>query len=292
MNDQQENKKVVWLASYPKSGATWTQGIIRRAGIHYGVPQGDFDVYKLIKSGGNPPTSKTIKSEIIEERCAILKTHRAWNGERILHSEIPFEMAAFVHIIRNPLDMLLSYINFTRIQYKNQPTNSRFQRKLFMEFMGFEKPLTLDVWLDMDLENIPKKNLDCALKNFTKNNLQVPSLNLVGGNWLEFNLSWMKAAKKFPSVMIRYEDCIHSPSAYSALTEIFKFSEENILDAAKYIEKARKEKSSDQDKQVFYNKMSSYYYLDFFSSDFIGNFLQKYQKEIELLGYPDLPTTK
>lgn len=287
-----KNRKVVWLASYPKSGATWTQSIVRRAGIQHGVSQGDLDVYKLIASGGEPTTSNAIKSGITSDMCTILKTHCTWGGEEVLHRELPLDMVAFVHVIRNPLDMLLSYVNFTKIQYKNNIDNRNFQEKLFVDFLGFDKPLSYDAWLGMKLEDIPQENLDTALKNFTKNKLQVPSLNLVGGNWLEFNLSWKKAAAKFPSVMIRYEDCIQDLSSYSALTKIFKFSNEDILKAAKDIQIARKKEPTNVDLKVFYNKMSSYYYLDFFSPASIKGFTEKYHTELELLGYEDLPATR
>lgn len=290
--DCNKSRKVVWLASYPKCGATWTQSIVGRAGIQYGVTQGDLDVYKLIASGGNPAKSNAIKPEITSDMCAILKTHRPWRGEGVLHRELPLDMAAFVHIIRNPLDMLLSYINFTRMQYKSNRDNLDFKEKLFVEFLGFDKPFTYDAWLGMKLEDIPQKNLDIALQNFTKNKLHIPSLKFVGGNWFEFNLSWNEAAAKYPSVRIRYEDCIQNPSSYSTLTKIFKFSNEDILQAVNDIQMARKKETTNINTKVFYNKMSSYYYLDFFSPALIRDFIEVYYTELELFGYEDLPVTK
>lgn len=39
---------VVWLTSFPKSGATWTQSVVRNAGKNYEGPQIDLDVYNIL----------------------------------------------------------------------------------------------------------------------------------------------------------------------------------------------------------------------------------------------------
>src|SRR5687768_1005670 len=112
-------ESVIWIASYPKSGNTWVQTVIRRAGKSHGFPKRDLDVYKHIRAGQAPVAVGGIRPEVSRGHTTVLKTHaRHVPGTRI-HPELNLQAVGFIYVMRNPLDLLLSYINFTRLQYEN-----------------------------------------------------------------------------------------------------------------------------------------------------------------------------
>ena len=290
-DSMQYSSDVVWLASFPKSGATWTQSVVIRAGRSYGCPQIDLDVYKLLREKKSPIFCKAINPDITDRQCTILKTHNLWLGEDILHKELNLKTVGFLHIIRNPLDMLLSYLNFTKIQYQNNPKNENFQRRLFIDLLGYDSPIDCEKWVQVKLEDIPIYNLDHALDYFIETEMDIPTLKFVGGGWLEHNLSWNNASKKYPSAFLKYEDCIENPDTFLQLEKIFKFSTDDIRSAVDTVNNlVKNHKNSDDPKiRIFYNKMKSYYYVNFFSKKLIIKFLDRYVSQLKFFGYNDLP---
>lgn len=276
---------VIWIASYPKSGNTWVQSVIRQAGKSHGFPSRDLDVYLLKSEKRSPEVVDGINPDVGSGATTVLKTHAAYTPGNRVHPELGLRTAGFVYVLRNPLDVLLSYINFTRLQYGKRRDSSDYQRRLFIDLLGFDTPKTYDQWAEMKLEDIPRENLDHALSYYTEQGTEIPGLRMTGGSWLNHCHSWITAAKELPSVVLKYEELLLGANAFTELTKLFTFKEDEILSAVEAVNQRQRDL---QYKKVFYNKMSSYYFHEFFSPELIKEFLSRYESELLELGYDAL----
>jgi len=121
---------LIWLASYPKSGNTWTRAFL----THYlGEEEDEFDINHLASGPISSNRALFDQTVGIEASCLLpdeidnmraaafrqlaserksalfIKTHEAWrrapNGEQIFPSDVS---RGVVYIVRNPLDVVLS----------------------------------------------------------------------------------------------------------------------------------------------------------------------------------------
>ena len=279
-------KAVIWIASYPKSGNTWVQSVVRRAGIRYGFPKADVDVYRLIAEKREPDVVNGIRPKVSSMATTVLKTHARHTPDQELHSQLRLKMAGFVHVRRNPLDVLLSYINFTRVQYERRKDSTDYQDNLFLNLLGFDKAVPYEDWVNVKLEDIPRLNLDYALRRFAELETAIPGMSMTGGSWMAHCKSWFEAGKTLPSVFFRYEDLLKGPEYFLPLNELFTFSSKEIVEAVNSINEGQKKL---QYKKIFFNKMTSYYYQQFFSASAINEFLLRFEDDLKRLGYGDLP---
>lgn len=277
---------VIWIASYPKSGNTWVQAVVRAAGRPFGFPRRDVDVYKLMAEGRPPDVVGGVRPEVSTLNTTVLKTHSRYKPNHEIHAELNLKTSGFIHVIRNPLDLLLSYINFTRAQYERRRNLRHYQEALFLDLLGFDKVIPYEEWVSVKLEDIPRSNLDHALSRFTETGTAIPGVRMAGGSWLDHSFSWLDAGKTLPAVFLRYEDLLKGPEHFLPLSKLFTFSESQIVGAATRVN----ERLHDQQyKSIFFNKMSSYYYPGFFSSGMISRFLDRFGGRLKQLGYEDLP---
>lgn len=276
---------VIWIASYPKSGNTWVQTVIRRAGRPFGFPQRDLDVYKLIAEKRKPVPVGGIRPEVSTTATTVLKTHSRYVAEGWLHPRLRLHTAGFVYIMRNPLDVLLSYINFTRLQYEKRRDSVEYQRALFIDLLGFPQVIPYDEWLRHRLEDIPRGRLDHALKRFTELGTAIPGVKMTGGSWLQHCFSWLDAARALPCVVLRYEDLLKGPEHFLPLRRMFEFSDAQIRSAVADVSRRHHERPH---QHIFFNKMGSYYYKEFFSRAAIHAFVSRFERELDRLGYGNL----
>jgi hypothetical protein len=282
-------EKVIWVVSYPKSGNTWVQLTVKTAGASYGFPSDDLDVYKLKRAKKKPTVVKGIKSSVTTCSATVLKTHAVYDNANEIHSELGLSTCGFIYVVRNPLDVLLSFINFSRIQYQNSNYPEEYAQNLFCELLGFDQPMTPEEWSKVELDAIPKENLDHALEYFTKNNTEIPNLKMAGKSWLNHAKSWKSVSNELPNVYLRYEDLIEDNQNILALKEVFDFSNAELLNA---ISKVNERATVIKGTNIFFNKMSSYYYLEYFSQDRIEKFIDVYKDDLSYLGYTNLPSCK
>ncbi len=279
-------QSVIWIASYPKSGNTWVQAVVRDAGRRFGFPRKNLDVYKLIAENRVPDVVGGIQPDVVAPAPTVLKTHSRYTDSGNLHPQLDLKTAGFVHVIRNPLDLLLSYINFTRAQYERRRNVKRFQEGLFIDLLGYERIMSYEEWANVKLEDIPRRNLDYALARFTDSGTVIPGERMAGDSWLNHSFSWLTAGTFLPSVVLRYEDLLKGPEQFLPLQRLFLFPKGQII---KSVERVNVRFGTRQGKSVFFNKMSAYYYPAFFSRPAITRFLTKFEGDLRRLGYEDLP---
>jgi Sulfotransferase domain len=287
-----EKRNAIWITSYPKSGNTWIHSVLRLAGKSYGFPQIDMDVYNILKKGEQPIICPAVNDRFTNNPCVVLKTHSAYKKEGQLHcfSEMELVNVAYVHIYRNPLDVLLSYLNFSRLEYKAHENNAIYKKNLFENMLGLQMHYQYEEWLGMNLEAIPQKNLDHALDYFSDNGLSLTTLTGMSGSWIDNTQSWVDAAKIIPGHTIRYEDCLEDPEQFVKLCDLFMFDRKNVLHALDYVNTRAHSMSTsgNQDQAVFYNKMSAYYFTDYFSKEAIARFLNKNEATLQRFGYSSI----
>ena len=276
--------KVIWIASYPKSGNTWVFNVIRWAAVASGFPNFEPEYFEMMNDGRTPQALPFVQDTISgSANCAVMKTHALNNGQEV-HPSLGLETAGIVYIMRNPLDMLLSYINFTRIQYARSPRQEAYGKELFLEFLGFDRIVSAEEWQAFTLDSIPQKNLDHALQVFSENKLSIPLLKNAQESWLNHVRMWKKACNITPGILLRYEDLLSDAAAFHPLGKLFSFSETAIEESVAKVDALTKQSQ----KKMFFNKMRSHYFHEYFSTDVLKAFGNKFEAELEETGYPDL----
>lgn len=126
---------IIWLASYPKSGNTWTRAFLHNFIAQEEAPKGEtYDINKmnvLSTSDNGPawytevlgkPAKEATHQELAKARPLVhkfihdqssgfifLKTHNAM----VVHDDVPLHTPQYtaggIYIVRNPLDVVISY---------------------------------------------------------------------------------------------------------------------------------------------------------------------------------------
>jgi len=282
----------IWIASYPKSGNTWIHSVLRFAGRDYGFPQVDMDAYNILSKDARPTVCPAVKQQFTGLPCVALKTHAAYKKNEQLHCFTGAELvnAGYVHIYRNPLDVLLSYLNFTKLEYKAQASSARYRKTLFEDMLGLGRQYEYEDWLEIKLDAIPQNNLDHALDYFSDNGLALNTFTGMSGSWAEHTQSWFDAARDIPGHSIRYEDCLEDPEQFVKLCDLFRFDRSDVLSALDYVNSRARSMSTGgtKDQSVFYNKMSAYYFKDYFSGEAIERFLVRHESLLKDSGYASI----
>jgi hypothetical protein len=282
---------VVWISSYPKSGNTWVNNVLYQAGKDLGYPQEEMDVYNVMNTDKLPSVCPIINKELSNEPGIVLKTHAAYADS--MHKKLNLNTVAFIHVIRNPLDVLLSYINFSRIDYRLWGNREACAKRFFIDFMGFEHIIPYEEWLVTKLEDIPQFNLDHALEKFSMGNGRIPNVDNMSGTWFEHSESYYNARDQIPNIVLKYEDMLEDANTFIKLKDIFNIDPQTIMNAVNSINErnAGFSKKGEGDRGIFYNKMASFYYVNYFSKEIISNFISVHQVRLARLGYGELPTS-
>ncbi|MEM1088749.1 MAG: sulfotransferase domain-containing protein [Pseudomonadota bacterium] len=283
---------VVWIPSYPKSGNTWVHQVLKVAAETHGFPRNaSMDAHELEKSAEEIPEFPKVK--VSRNGCAVLKTHNQCDATGRAHPSLErLRPVGSIYVRRNPLDVLLSYINFSRIQYFNRKGKGEHYRKgLFRTLLGMKDVPDYQAWRGESLDSLPTKLLDHALDYFSESGMLIPTLSHFG-SWLDHNEVWQKAQVD-NKLLIYYEDCIQNLEAFSVLGTMFDFSDDEIRTAVRtrndITNTAREARSGKPDNKIFYNKMTSFYYVKYFSMAAISRFMVRHGDKLESLGYVNLP---
>jgi len=164
--------KIVWLASYPKSGNTWLRFLLYA--YLYGPITCSADVESKI-----PAIHKDPDLDLSAPGNIIIKTHFKMS-DGMPHLS---KTAAFVYVLRDPRDVLLSHLNYVQL-VGEQTTPEQYARR-FIRYRG--EP----VWVERGF-----------------------------GTWPQHVRSWL-ATPRFPRVLVRYEQLKQDPHA--RFQEVLRF---------------------------------------------------------------------
>ncbi|MDF1572512.1 MAG: sulfotransferase domain-containing protein [Bacteroidales bacterium] len=195
---ERDNRKIVWIASYPKSGNTWFRLVLSHLLEKNDIPLNINNIYSasiassrvhfdnISGVSGSDLTSEEIdairpeiyrRMAVESEDLIFKKVHDAWTineaGKQIFPTDIT---KAVVYMIRNPLDVAVSYAFHSGTNFAN-----------IIEDMSNSKHALADK---------PGK-----LHNQLRQKLL---------NWSEHVISWIDSSG-MPVKVIRYEDLIENP---------------------------------------------------------------------------------
>ena len=284
----QQIRNVIWVTSYPKSGNTWVGSALKFAGRAHGDHSDEVDAYVLQRTGVEPTINPAVAARFRDHSCSVLKTHSVYSPQGQPHAfpGLDLRTVGYIHVYRNPLDVLLSYIGYTRLEYKANLERPGYEERLFHELLGFDRIYSYEDWLGQSIDTIPQANLDHALDRFSEAGLAIPHLMNLAGSWKSHLESWLDV----PGIegrSVRYEDLTADVSAFDTLADMYEFTPEELHKSVADVN-ARTRKASvegDANQIIFYNKMRAYYFQDYYSKDAIARFCERNEAILERAGY-------
>jgi len=283
-------RDVIWVASYPKSGNSWVHDVLRTAGKRTGFPTGPMDIYDMVRNDRRPEICPAVLPEITRNECSVLKTHTVYSTKvhESSFTDMQLRTAAFIYIYRNPLDLLLSYINFTRLEYASND-DEQYRQLLFRDLLGMDGAPTTEEWASLTLDDMPRASLDHALRVFSDRGLTLPTC-FPSTPWSSHVRGWLDARKQHPSVVLRYEDCVTDRATFNPMAALFEFGAADIQKALQSSahRTAMATASGTPQERIFYNKMRAYYYPAYFSSQVVRDFVDTHREVLDELGYDNI----
>jgi hypothetical protein len=167
--------KIIWVASYPRSGNTWIRFLL--ANLLCASCNNSQELSKIIPDVHDPSSNK--ESYQFND-IAFLKTH--WTYEFV--SSLNLETIGAIYIYRNPLDVIASHINYCLLADNITMKNTFIQEFIF----------------------------NCGAPQW---------LGVQMGTWIENTEGWVFKEKKFPCLVLRYEDLRIDP--HVAVKKICRF---------------------------------------------------------------------
>lgn len=167
-------KKLVWLASYPKSGNTWLRFLLSE--LLLGGVRSSHDIFD-----GTPVEPGLDAEALVGERTNVVKIHRLPDSNHPLER---FAVGA-VHLIRNPLKLMVSNLRHFLLLHGGLPEDRTERYQLVHAYVG----------------DFIRAGGDMRWK-------------AVGwGSWSEHTLRWMEP-KPYPQLLVQYEDLLENPSEW------------------------------------------------------------------------------
>lgn len=248
----------VEIASYPKSGNTWfrrlTEEYLRKS---FGV--------ELSTQGIHQHKLENVMSDScayvpeIESELLVYKSH--------VHNNRSVSPDKIVHIQRHPLDVFLSALNYLYIQSENIVAG----KKAAIWIDGDPKSVE-DIYAHGEMDHYIKQFTSYAGANFW------PSMLGHQSNYFEYVRNANRCDK---TVTIRFEDLIDNAEkeTNTVMNKIFGIDSEVSLDLFS-VDQITKNMNT-----PFFWKSKKGNYRDFLEVEQIKNFEQRYERDLEALGY-------
>lgn len=163
----------VWLASYPRSGNTWMRFLLTNLLYHSSANSREIEQWiPDIHIRTNP-------EDIFNPKVQFVKTHmKLTEGIQKIK-----KFSHFIYLIRNPLDVLVSNLNY-------------------LIWNDYQRVSTLD------LNRISENYINHFIQG--QGDLRWKSLGF--GTWNEHVASWLGHANRLTGMVIRYEDLLEDPA--------------------------------------------------------------------------------
>lgn len=281
-------RNVIWVTSYPKSGNTWVGSALKLAGRAHGDYTDEVDAYVLQGTGAQPTVNGAVAPRFRGNPCSVLKTHSVYSpqGQPHRYPGLRLKTVGYIHVYRNPLDVLLSYIGYTRLEYKANLERAGYPERLFKDLLGFDRTYSYDDWLNQSIDTIPQANLDHALDHFSEAGLAIPHLQNLAGSWKSHLESWHDV-DGIEGHSVRYEDLTADVAAFDPLADMYDFDAAELRKAVARVNAAARKVSveGNANQVIFYNKMRAYYFQDYYSRAAIARFCARNEAILDRAGY-------
>jgi hypothetical protein len=249
------------------------------------------DIYDMLHTERRPEPCPAVRPAFAEAPVSVLKTHHVINRRGPLHrfDDLELDTVGFIYIYRNPLDLLLSYVNFTRLEYTARHDSPAYAKGLFNEILGMRSVPSPGEWSAMTLDDLPREALDHALLAFSDRGLSLPTC-FPNIPWSRHVGEWRDAARELPSVVVKYEDCLADRTAFNQMAKFFTFGPEDIQSAIGFADSTARKTSAEgtPEQRIFYNKMRAYYFQDYFSPAAVRKFCAANEEVLADNGYQSI----
>jgi hypothetical protein len=282
---------IILFAGYPKTGNTLIGQALTHAGGIFGAP---YDICKIRSEGLTPCSNPLFEPDI----CCI-KTHDSYRPFGDLNDLYFGNVLKVVIVNRNPFDMLLSCLNYFRLEYiwsgnKVQPLYLQSLKNLMPDFK-VKKTFLFDFTLDKLRDN---GMLDVALKSFGENGTSILNFYRMSGTWSDFSSSYDHSGVSLFKISYEELESISTESSNDSeilsieLSSLSSFLEVDAARLKKGFAKQRNHLSSNKSEPVnsvkFFNKACSGYWRNYFSAKVCKDFVNLHYSAIIRNGYESL----
>lgn len=263
------DKKIFWLASYPRSGNTWLRFILSSLFFDFQDFENKWNMTRIIPDIHVDEPKKILSAPSLNldnkiKNISLCKTHNTKPTNIKSRFKLQqLKTVGFLYIYRHPLDVLLSAINFS------------YYKKINTFF--------LDGILKTPSELYEAGMIDQYLIDFMEKETEIPVWKGMAGSWLENVKSWSLLQKSYKdSIIINYESLVESPvQTLISLNTIFpSVDKKNLI---RSLETAEKLTSSKKQNSFFWKKGTGNH-KNFFNKDIVIAFYQKYKDVLLELG--------
>lgn len=193
--------KIIWLASFPRSGNTWLRFLLHN--YLFDEASSSQQVSTKIPDLHSPQGFQILKLAAARDDTILCKTHHP------LTSDHPFlkETEGYIYILRHPRDTLVSFLNFLKMMDVNIEGYEGDAQKMQQE--------ALRHWGAQFINNQPLQGWEHC------------------GTWLQHMKTWMSESR-FPKFVYRYEEMLEDPRQTFRKVLLFLNQpiDENRLEAA------------------------------------------------------------
>lgn len=272
-------KHIVWIASYPKSGNTWCRIFLARFlfGIQninaISIPiyssktflekESDLDVSEMSDFDLHQLRLDVFANYSLSQRELMpVKIHDCFQKEYNSLPFLPFEQSkAVIYLVRNPYDLAVS----------------------------FSRHLGVDIDKTIAIMNNENYQLSVPTKKYLT---QMPQLL---NTWSNHVQSWLEL-EQIPLLLVKYEQLIKQPYAeFSRILEFLNlpFSDDRLNDAIQFasfdnlskLEKMHGFEEKSVHSENFFHTGKNYYYKNHLNENQIKTIFEQHSKMIKHLGY-------
>jgi len=244
------NNKIVYIASYPKTGSTWVRIIVNS------IISPDSNAIKSFQKQFPDDVSPFI---FRNEKKIFIKTHLFPDHDRM--EGYAKDIAAAIIVNRHPLDILLSALNYSRIKGRS-------------EYFLNNQVKTVD------------HIIACGEIKYYINNLIVNRgffpYSGASGDLFSYIAKWENhcAIYQAPALLLCYEKMVNDPR--KAIVDIHNFMGYPSHDVDKILDASLKKTSLDG---KFFWKKKPYNYREMLNPKLTVDFFRIFSKELEKMGY-------
>lgn len=263
-----KKKKLIIYASYPKTGSTYIPDIL--CNINKGEhPDGiSIDQFQFVKSKNNFLIRNNGDCNIF------IKTHSSPTEvlQRIKQARIhelkgifsdlddeAIENCKIIYITRNPFNVLVSAINYSKVIYRSLEIRERWagqgtDSKYFIDFLNFKSIPTVDYFDNFHISQVGKEVIERILYKYILTKGVIPIFGKVGyfdhiGLWLNFINQHKETA------LLTYEGLmLNNIYMLDGLAEITEIPDNLIKDSIKNLEMRRKNLGDPLYSKPFYSE--------------------------------------
>lgn len=205
------------IASFPKSGNTFVRTFLSELG------GGDIpDRYRAQKIGLRIPCNG--------ENCALYKTHDARPINLLFGREL--RHVGILHVIRHPIDVFLSWLNYLLLEGKKLP---RADLSVAPGSFPFVKEFKAE-----GVQNISSDHMACLMGAYMALGRLSPGFAVVR-NWHDHAASYLHSARSYPVWTIAYEHLVERPEeAFGCIGGLFGASGADVTEALERTRQATK----------------------------------------------------